>query len=53
MKHLHEIFNDEEFEQLKQAKAKHTWHDFIMALANPNSLLAFWVKSPREEVKTK
>jgi hypothetical protein len=49
MKTLNESFTDQEFAELKKAKDKMNWHDFIMALANPNSLLAFWVE---EEVKT-
>ena len=33
MKHLNEIFTDQEFEQLKQAKDKMNWHDFLMSYA--------------------
>lgn len=34
MKHVHEIFSDEEFETLQKAKEKSgkKWHDFIMTL---------------------
>ena len=35
MKHLHEVFTDQEHEQLVKAKnrvPKRTWHDFIMTL---------------------
>jgi predicted CopG family antitoxin len=33
MKNLNETFTDEEFEKLKQAKGKLSWHDFILQLA--------------------
>jgi hypothetical protein len=32
-KGMHETFTDEEFERLKQAKDKLTWHEFILQLA--------------------
>lgn len=32
MKTLNETFTDQEYEALKQAKGKQTWHDFIMEL---------------------
>jgi hypothetical protein len=35
MKHLRENFTDEEFGELKQAKGKLNWHNFIMMLTKP------------------
>ena len=33
MKVLNETFTDDEFEKLKKAKGKKSWHDFIYSLA--------------------
>jgi predicted CopG family antitoxin len=33
MKHINEAFEDHEHKQLKKAKGKKSWHDFIMELA--------------------
>ena len=33
MKRISETFTNEEFENLKKAKRKKSWHDFIMELA--------------------
>jgi len=33
MKRINEVFTDEEFKKLKEAKRKKTWHDFILELA--------------------
>jgi len=38
MKQIRETFTDEEFERLKKAKGKLTWHDFIMQLAERKEL---------------
>jgi uncharacterized protein with PIN domain len=33
MKHLRLTFEDQEFERLKKAKGKVTWHDFVLKLS--------------------
>ena len=33
MKRIAEVFTDEEFLKLKEAKQEKNWHDFIMELA--------------------
>jgi hypothetical protein len=35
MKTLNESFTDQDFADLKQAKGKMTWHNFIMQLTKP------------------
>lgn len=32
MKHINQTYTEEEYEQLKNAKGKQTWHDFILQL---------------------
>jgi len=32
MKRIVEVFTDEEFKQLKEAKGDHTWHSFLLTL---------------------
>jgi hypothetical protein len=38
LKHLRETFTDQEFEQLKQAKGKLNWHNFIMILRHETEI---------------
>jgi hypothetical protein len=30
MKHLHDVFDDDEYAKLLKAKGSKTWHDFIL-----------------------
>ena len=37
VKSIYETFEDAEYKQLRKAKGKKTWHDFIMQLARRES----------------
>ncbi len=34
MKRIVEVFEDDEFDRLKEKKGQSTWHDFIMTLVD-------------------
>ena len=52
MKKINETFTDEEFERLKKAKGKKTWHDFILNLAE-EKLWLLLAHHPRNEKKAR